>query len=99
MMEFVKELNAAGFHYNQSKPKVLCKVFEDNVGAIEIANVPKMRPRTKHMNIKYHHFRQAVQDKKIIIYAVKSEDQIADLLTKPLPEMDFIKLRERMMGW
>jgi hypothetical protein len=35
-----------------AKPKVHCKVFEDNAGAIEIANVPKMRPRTKHLNIK-----------------------------------------------
>jgi hypothetical protein len=34
-------------------PKIHCKVFEDNAGAIEIANVPKMRPRTKHLNIKY----------------------------------------------
>jgi hypothetical protein len=32
--------------------KMHCKVFEDNAGAIEIANVPKMRPRTKHLNIK-----------------------------------------------
>jgi hypothetical protein len=29
--------------------KVHCKVFEDNASAI-----PKMRPRTKHLNIKYH---------------------------------------------
>ena len=35
-----------------AKPKVHYKVFEDNAGAIEIANVPKMRPRTKHLNIK-----------------------------------------------
>ena len=42
-------------------PKIHCKVFEDNAGAIEIANVPKMRPRTKHLNIKYHHFREEVK--------------------------------------
>jgi hypothetical protein len=41
-------------------PKIHCKVFEDNAGAIEIANIPKMRPRTKHLNIKYHHFREEV---------------------------------------
>jgi hypothetical protein len=43
-------------------PRVHCKVFEDNAGAIEIANVPKMRPRTKHLNIKYHHFREEVRE-------------------------------------
>ena len=30
------------------------KAFEDNAGAIEMARVPKMRPRTRHMNVKYH---------------------------------------------
>ncbi len=33
-------------------PKIHCKVFEDNAGAIEIANVPKMRPRTRKVQVK-----------------------------------------------
>jgi hypothetical protein len=37
-------------------PKIRCKIFEDNVGAVEMANVPKMHPCTKHLNIKYHFF-------------------------------------------
>jgi hypothetical protein len=52
------------------QPKVMCKVFEDNAGVIEIANVPKMRPRTKHLNIKYHHFREEVKRGTIRIYHV-----------------------------
>jgi hypothetical protein len=31
--------------------------FGDNSGAIELAKVPKMYPRTKHVNPKNHHFR------------------------------------------
>jgi hypothetical protein len=42
------------------KAIVHCQVFEDNTGAIELAKVPKMHPRTKHLNIKYHHFREHV---------------------------------------
>jgi hypothetical protein len=80
-------------------PKVHCKVFEDNAGAIEIANVPKMRPRTKHLNIKYHHFREEVRKGTISIYHTRTEDQIADIFTKPLPEAPFVKFREHMMGW
>ncbi len=30
------------------KPTIHCKIFEDNKGTVEMANVPKMRPRTKH---------------------------------------------------
>jgi len=50
--------------------KIHCKVFEDNAGEIGIANVPKMRPRTKHLNIKYHHFREEVKKGTISIYHI-----------------------------
>ena len=80
-------------------PKIHCKVFEDNAGAIEIANVLKMRPRTKHLNIKYHHFREEVKKGTISIYNTRNEEQIADIFTKTLPEQLFIKFREKMMGW
>ena len=56
VMELLKELKAAGFQIRNHIPEVHCKVFEDNSGAIEIAKVPKMRPRTKHINVQYHHF-------------------------------------------
>jgi hypothetical protein len=45
-----------------------------------MAKVPKMRPRTKHINIKYHHFHQHV----LLIHAVSTENQVADIFTKPL---------------
>ena len=34
-----------------------CKVFEDNNGATQIAKCPTLRPYTKHIAIKFHHFR------------------------------------------
>jgi len=80
-------------------PKIHCKVFEDNAGAIEIANVPKMRTITKHLNIKDHHFREEVKKGTISIYHTRTEEQIADIFTKPLPEQPFMKFREKMMGW
>ena len=55
--------------------------------------------RTKHLNIKYHHFREEVRKGTVSIYHTRTEDQIADIFTKPLPEASFVKFRERMMGW
>jgi hypothetical protein len=55
-------------------PTIKCKVFEDNMGA-----VPKMRPRTKHLNIKYHFFRQFVQKGILIVEHIAGELQIADI--------------------
>jgi len=99
IMWLLQEASDFGIPINSTKPKVHCTVFEDNAGAIEIANVPKMRPRTKHLNIKYHHFREEVKKGTISIYHVGTEDQIADIFTKALGESLFMKLREKMMGW
>jgi hypothetical protein len=68
MMQLLQELTDQGFSIYSTEPKVYCKAFEDNSGAIELARLPKMRPRTKHINIIYHHFREHVRRKKIHIY-------------------------------
>lgn len=33
-----------------------CRVYEDNSGALEMGRLPKMRPRTKHICVRLHHF-------------------------------------------
>jgi hypothetical protein len=95
----MEEARKQGIPVLNATPRIHCKVFEDNAGAIEIANIPKMRPRTKHLNIKYHHFREEVKKWTISIYHTRTEEQIADIFTKPLSEQPFIKFREKMMGW
>jgi hypothetical protein len=64
-------------------PRVHCKAFEDNSGALKLARLPKLRPRTKHINIKYHHFCEHVQLGLIKVYPIGMNDQIADIFTKP----------------
>ena len=43
------------------RPSVKCRVFEYNNGAIELAKAPKIHTRTKHIALKYHHFREHVR--------------------------------------
>ena len=74
-------------------------MFEDNNGAIELAKAPKMRPRTKHADIKYHHFRSRVQKAEVIIEKVDAAEKEADFLTKPLVLQLFCYLRKKIMGW
>jgi histone deacetylase 1/2 len=78
-------------------PTLHCKLFEDNSGAYELATTPKMRPRTKHINVKYHHFRAYVDKKWISVKKVASEHQLADIFTKPLASAFFIRLRDIIM--
>jgi hypothetical protein len=72
---------------------------EDNAGAIQLAKVPKMRPRTRHINQKYHHFREWVKSGLIDILPIDTLDQPADLMTKPLDINSFVKHRFAIMGW
>ena len=76
-----------------------CKAFEDNSGALELARAPKMRPRTKHINLVYHHFREYVHRKEIIIHPIRTDDQLADIFTKPLGQNIFTKHRYSILQW
>ena len=97
-MNLVKELKELGFNKNQyTAPVVKCKAFEDNTGALEVANVPKMRPRTKHINNQYHHFRSFVRSGEIKIEHISTENQLADMFTKPLSQNTFQKLRHKLL--
>ena len=99
MMRIVNEIRE---HYDDSissKPTVRCTVFEENSGALELANVPKMRPQTKHINNKYHHFREHVRTKQISMLAVDTLEQVVDYLTKPLPRDSFQKHCNALQNW
>lgn len=100
LQRFVKELHEHGFKMiNTTTPRIHCKAFEDNSGALEMATVHKMRPRTKHLNIKYHHFREAVDNGEVSVHRVDTTEQVADIFTKPLGLDTFEYLREKLMGW
>ncbi len=66
-----------------------CKVFEDNLGALELARLPKLRPRTKHIIVCYHLFCKHVCKGLIKIFPIDTKDQITDALTKALAKNEF----------
>jgi len=99
IIELLKEIKLINRKVPKSHAKVHCKVFEDNSGALEMAKVHKFRPRTKHLNVKLHHFRQYVTSGEISIHPISSEDQLADYLTKPLNADKLRYLRRKVMGW
>jgi hypothetical protein len=56
IMDLLQEMRERDFKVICTEPYVNCKVFEDNSGALELARLPKLCPRTKHINVCYHHF-------------------------------------------
>jgi hypothetical protein len=79
IIDLIKELQTAGLDFGNLPPIVHCKAFEDNNDALEMATVHKLRPWTKHINVKYHHFRGAVLDGIITLHQISTHHRIADI--------------------
>ena len=60
-------------------------VYCDSDGAISIASKNVDHKRTKHIDIKYHYIREKINEGTLRVNGVDSRDNLADVLTKPLP--------------
>ena len=105
LINLTDELRGHGVELLARQPSIQCKVFEDNAGAIELAKLPKLRPRTKHLAIQYHHFRSWTvkglngEEPRIKVEHIPTQEQEADIMTKPLPRPQFQHLRKKLCGW
>eukprot|EP00253_Pinus_taeda_P004881 PITA_04881 len=71
---------------------ILC----DNTSATNISKNPVMHSKTKHIPIKYHFLREQVLEQKVKLEYVPSKEQVADILTKPLPREMFEYLKKKL---
>lgn len=84
-------LNQLGFQ--QSLPtSLMC----DNNSTIMMVLNPVFHERTKHIGIKYHFIRQQHLAKNIEMVSVPTDDELADILTKPLGAIKFRINRSRI---
>jgi hypothetical protein len=79
-----------GFDFN--KVPLLC----DNESAIKMTQNPVQHTRTKHIDIRHHFIRDHQQKGDIAIQGIGTDDQLADILTKPLDETRFCYLRNEL---
>lgn len=59
-------------------------LFNDNQSAHKLAVNPIFHRRTKHIDVKYHFIREALESKLIDLHYKSTEEMTADILTKPL---------------
>ena len=57
-------------------------VFEDNQGAVQLAQNPVTNSNSKHIDVRHHFLRELVRQRDIKVGQVPSEFQHADILTK-----------------
>ena len=72
------------------------QLFCDNKSAIAMTKNPVHHSRAKHIALKHHFIREAVEENENEIGYCKTEDQVADIFTKALPREKFEYLRELM---
>jgi len=73
-------------------PRLLC----DNVGATYLCSNPVLHSRMKHISMDYHFVREQVQANRLHVSHVSTKDQLADILTKPLPLAKFNELTSKI---
>ena len=81
------------------KTTMKSKVYEDKQSTIAVDKVLSMLPRSKHIGLKYYHFRQFLLNGLICIERVSTEEKVGDVFTKPLPPAALTYIRHKLMGW
>ena len=96
----VQEISKAVGLSDEELASLHTTIWEDNVGALTLANMelPRMTPRSKHIAIKYHWFRSHL-GKLFTVVKIGTADQLGDMFTKGLGPVIFEDLRKRLMGW
>jgi hypothetical protein len=78
-----------------NKIPLLC----DNESAIKLEKNPVQHSRTKHIDIRHHFLRDHEAKEDIELFHVSTENQLADIFTKPLDETRFCFLRSELISW
>lgn len=100
LRSLVKEISSAVGIPDEKIASLHTTIWEDNVGALTLANLelPRMTPRSKHIAIKYHWFRSHL-GRLFQVVKVGTLDQLGDMFTKGLGPVLFEQHRKRLMGW
>jgi hypothetical protein len=56
----------------------------DNQSAIMLSKNPVFHDRSKHIDTKCHYIRQSIEEGRVNVEFIGTNEQLADILTKPL---------------
>jgi hypothetical protein len=73
------------------------RILIDNQSAIKIATNESAQQRTKHIDIRDKWLTEQAMNKKITVNHIRGEEQVADILTKPLHKTKFAYNRSKLL--
>jgi hypothetical protein len=71
-------------------------ILVDNKSAISLCKNPVLHDRSKHIDTRYHLIRDYVEKGELEVEYVRTEEQLADILTKALGRIRFQELRSKI---
>jgi hypothetical protein len=77
------------------KQKEQAKLGVDNQAAMKQLSAVGIPNNARHVKMDHNYVRDLVADKEIVIHYVETENMIADILTKALARVQFIRLRDK----
>ncbi|GJR64807.1 integrase, catalytic region, zinc finger, CCHC-type containing protein [Tanacetum coccineum] len=84
------QLTDYGFQFNK------IPLYCDNKSAIALCCNNVQHSRAKHIDVRYHFIKEQVENGIVELYFVRTEYQLADIFTKPLPRERFNFLIEKL---
>lgn len=64
--------------------------------SVELSKNPVLHGRSKHIDVRFHFLRELTKDGVVKLVHCHTQEQIADIMTKPLKLDVFVKLRSLM---
>ena len=78
----------------RSNPEEATGIYEDNQSAICLAKNPQFYGRAKQIGIKYHFVREQMENGYVELSYCRTEEMVADMVTKGLGREQLRKLRK-----
>lgn len=70
----------------------------DNMSAVKLVQNPVFHRKSKHIDVRYHFVREKHEEGRLMVSHICGEDQLADVLTKPLAKDRFQRLCREILN-
>jgi hypothetical protein len=89
---WLRKLLTSLFDLEMRATLILC----DNQSCIKMTENPVFHDRSKHIEIRYHYIRDMVQRGALKLQYISTDEQVVDVLTKPLSRIKFEYFRDKL---